>query len=124
LAINAQISLGLGERAVQLELSAFALLLLAIAAPDTRAAERHEIFSVECAQGRSFELQIQGEEARVQLPDRLLRLTRRPSALGLQFGDAKAALVIDGDFVAFAQRGDWEWRDCHLKGRGNSAGLQ
>ena len=108
---------------MQLELSAFALISLAIAAPDTPAAERHEIFSVECAQGRGFGVQIQGEEARVQLPDRLLRLTRRPSALGLQFRDAKAALIIDGDFVAFAQRGDWEWRDCHLKDHGNSAGL-
>ena len=104
---------------MQLELSTFALLLLAIAAPAVRAAERHEFFTVECAQGRSFGVQIQGEEARVQLPDRLLQLTRRPSALGLQFRDAKAALIIDGDFVAFAQRGDWEWRDCHLKGRGN-----
>lgn len=108
---------------MQFELSTFALLLLAIAAPDAHAAERHELIAVKCAQGRSFELQIQGEEARVQLPDRLLRLTRRPSALGLQFRDAKAALIIDGDFVAFAQRGDWEWRDCHLEGHGNSAGL-
>lgn len=108
---------------MQFELSAFALLLLAISAPDTHAAERHAFFSVECAQGRSFGVQIQGEEARVQLPDRLLQLTRRPSALGLQFRDANAALIIDGDFVAFAQRGDWEWRDCDLKGHGNSAGL-
>ena len=107
---------------MQLELSAFALFLLAIAAPDTRAAERNGSFSVECAQGRSFGVQIEGEEARVQLADRLLRLTRRPSALGLQFRDAKAALIIDGDFVAFAQREDWEWRDCHLKGYGDSAG--
>ncbi len=108
---------------MQLEFSAFALLLLAIAAPDARAAERHAFFAVECAQGRSFGVHIQGEEAHVQLPDRLLQLTRRPSALGLQFRDAKAALIIDGDFVAFAQRGDWEWRDCHLKGHGNPAGL-
>lgn len=108
---------------MQLVLSAFALLLLATAAPDARAAERHELIAVECAQGRSFGVQIQGEEARVQLPDRLLQLTRRPSALGLQFRDAKAALTIDGGFVAFAERGDWEWRDCHLKGPGNSAGL-
>ena len=104
---------------MQFELSASALLLLAIAAPEAHAAERHERFAVECAQGRSFGVQIQDEEARVQLPDRLLQLTRRPSALGLQFRDAKAALIIDGDFVAFAQRGDWEWRDCHLKGSGN-----
>ncbi|PJG45935.1 hypothetical protein CAF53_17000 [Sphingobium sp. LB126] len=91
---------------------AFALMLAA--SSTAQSVEHHEAFHVACAQGRSFGLRIEGRQARVQLADRELLLARRPSSLGQHFRSAEATLIIDDAFVAFVQRGDWDWQDCRI----------
>lgn len=76
--------------------------------------EHHEAFHVVCAQGRSFGLRIEGRRARVQLADSELVLAARPSSLGQHFRNGDATLIIDDGFVAFAQKGDWDWQDCRI----------
>lgn len=91
----------------------FAALMLA-GSSAAQAADDHEALHVACAQGRSFGLLIEERQARVQLADGELVLARKASSLGQHFRNGDATLIVDDDFVAFVQRGDWEWRDCHI----------
>lgn len=104
-------------RVLEIGLSALPLLaalLLAVAPWKGLAAEPGGNVRVQCAEGRKFHLRIVGRQARVQLDDGGLVLVRKPSSLGQHFRSGQATLIIDGDFVAFARKGDWNWRDCQI----------
>lgn len=79
------------------------------------AAKHHEELHIGCAKGRSLRVSIEGPRARVQLADSELLLTSKPSSLGRHFRDGSATLIIDGAFVAFARKNDWDWQDCHVE---------
>ncbi|WP_143075114.1 hypothetical protein [Sphingobium sp. AP50] len=97
-------------------MSGFSLVLavVLIGASMASVAEPHEALHIMCAQSRTFDVRISANQARVQLADGQLLLTRKPSSLGDHFRNDDATLIIDEDFVAFAQRGDWDWQDCHV----------
>lgn len=94
-----------------LHLSVLPLIIGALA-PHTVAG--HEVLHVACAQGRSFDVRVDGDSARVQLADRELLLIRKTSSLGQYFRDDHATLIIDGSFVALVQKDQLGWRDCHV----------
>ena len=103
-------------RAVEIAVPALPLiaaLMLAGSLP-AQAADNHELLHVACGQGRGFGLRIEGRQARVQLADSELVLVRKPSSLGQHFRNGQATLILDDGYVAFVQKDDWDWQDCHL----------
>lgn len=70
--------------------------------------------TVQCAAGRSFQMEVRDRRARISLSDRNLELLRRPSSIGTSYGSDDGALMIDGDFVAFVLADDIGYRDCQL----------
>ncbi|WP_336961476.1 hypothetical protein [Sphingobium aquiterrae] len=70
--------------------------------------------SVSCAAGRGFAIQLDDRQAIAFVDGRPVRLTRRPSSLGMQYRSGDAALIIDGDFVAFVLKDDLAYEDCRL----------
>ncbi len=78
-----------------------------------RAAETVDVI---CAEGRGFQMQQDGRRATVAFDGRKVSLEREPLPIGIYYRNQQAALVIDGDFVAFVPRGDTNWRDCRIKG--------
>ncbi|WIW90378.1 hypothetical protein K3M67_20330 (plasmid) [Sphingobium sp. V4] len=91
-----------------------AFVLMLMGAATAAAVEPHETYHVACAQGRSFGLRIEGWQAHVQLADSELVLARKPSSLGQHFRSGDATLILDGGFVAFVQKSDWDWQDCRI----------
>lgn len=78
-----------------------------------RAAEGVEVV---CAEGRGFLMRPDAESVMVEVEGQHMMLDRQPLPLGAYYRNRQAALVIDGDFVAFVPRGDTGWRDCRVKG--------
>ncbi len=72
---------------------------------------------VVCAGGRSFQMEAREKVARIFLEGRELRLTRRASSLGQQYRSSDAALIIDGDYVAFVLNDDLAYEECHIRAR-------
>ena len=70
---------------------------------------------VVCAGGRSFQMDAREKLARIFLDGRELRLTRRASSLGQQYLSSDAALLIDGDYVAFVLNDDLAYEDCRIR---------
>lgn len=103
-------------RAVEIAVPALPLLaiLMLMGSSAAQAVDHHKALRVVCAQGRSFGLRIEGRQAHVQLADSELVLVRKPSSLGQHFRNGDATLILDDDYVAFVQRGDWGWQDCHI----------
>lgn len=79
---------------------------------ETRAADGVEVV---CAGGRGFLMRPDAERATVEIKGRQILLERQPLPIGTYYRNRQAALVIDGDFVAFVPRGDTGWRDCRVK---------
>lgn len=76
---------------------------------------------VVCADGRGFTLVQEDERATVEVDGRRMMLDRQPLPIGVYYRSQQAALVIDGEFVAFVPRGDAGWRDCHMKDGASAA---
>jgi hypothetical protein len=76
---------------------------------------RDEPAMVVCAGGRSFQIEAREKVARIFLDGRELRLTRRASSLGQQYRSSDAALIIDGDYVAFVLNDDLAYEDCGIR---------
>lgn len=92
----------------------FVFVLMLTGSTAAEAIQHQEALHVACAQGRSFSLRIEGWQAHVQLANGDLILSRKPSSLGQHFRSKDATLILDEGFVAFAQKGDWDWQDCHV----------
>ena len=97
-----------------------AFILMLTGFSTAAAAEPHEAFHVVCAQGRSFGLRIEGRQARVQLANGELVLSRKLSSLGKHYRNGEATLILDDGFVAFVQKGDWDWQDCRIDPKSSS----
>lgn len=69
---------------------------------------------VRCAAGKSFTVQVSARRAIVQFGQKRMSLPQKDMPLGQYYRNADAALVIDGDFVAFVPKGDEGWRECRL----------
>ncbi|MCC4252778.1 hypothetical protein LL251_10170 [Sphingobium naphthae] len=69
---------------------------------------------VQCAEGRAFLLRLYHKQAKVLVGNRRLDLRRKPSPLGRYYSNAEAALIVDGDFVAFVPKKDRQWRNCRI----------
>lgn len=82
------------------------------ASAEVRAADGVEVV---CAGGRGFWMRPDAERATVEIEGRQILLERQPLPIGAYYRNRQAALVIDGDFVAFVPRGDTGWRDCRVK---------
>jgi len=80
-------------------------------AAGTDARERKQ---VTCADTRSFTILSDGKRAQVIWADRHATLPRKPSSLGERYESARAALIIDGAFVAFVPKGNSSWEDCYV----------
>ena len=76
---------------------------------------RDEPTMVGCAGGRSFQIEAREKVARIFLDGRELLLTRRASSLGQQYRSGDAALIIDGDYVAFVLNDDLAYEDCRIR---------
>lgn len=70
--------------------------------------------TVTCAGGRSFDIAMDEQVISIFIDGRRLRLERRASQLGKQYRSGKAALIIDGDFVAFVLNEDLAYDDCRI----------
>ncbi len=92
-------------------------LAASILAPLPALANRTTDVRVQCAEGRAFLLRLDPRRATIIVGNRRLDLRRKPSSLGQYYRNAKAVLIVDGDFVAFVPREDREWRDCRIDGR-------
>jgi len=76
--------------------------------------DSHERKQVQCAHARSFTIQSDGKRALVNWDNRHAALPRKASSLGERYENARAALIIDGAFVAFVPKGDSSWEDCYV----------
>ena len=74
---------------------------------------REQPTMVVCAGGRNFQMEAREKLARIFLDGRQVRLTRR--SLGQQYRSSDAALIIDGDYVAFVLNNDLAYEDCHIR---------
>jgi len=90
------------------------LSVAAVGLPISAQAKAAETINVVCAEGRGFQLQQDAEHATVSFEGRQISLERQPLPIGTYYRNQQAALVIDGDFVAFVPRGDSNWRDCRM----------
>jgi len=54
----------------------------------------------ECSGGHSFTIRIEGEKARLFLPDRIMSLPRVQSDYGMKFSDGSVTFQIEGDDVS------------------------
>lgn len=70
---------------------------------------------VQCAEGRSFVLEIEERRAIASFEGRQLILPRRPLDLGAYYKSEEGGLLIDGSFAAFVPVGDPNWRDCQIQ---------
>jgi len=69
---------------------------------------------VSCAAGRRFHLHFDARQATVFIDGTMLRLTRRPSDIGMSYQAPGVALIIDGSFVSLVMKDDFTLRDCRL----------
>jgi membrane-bound inhibitor of C-type lysozyme len=93
-AASAQVGAVRGEAITQSDLPA----ARAVAAPNDDGATLY----LECGdEGPSFVVRVEGQEARLYLPDGEVRLTRVPSADGARYTDGKTVLWSKGDAAIF-----------------------
>lgn len=67
---------------------------------------------VQYAAGKSFSITIDSRRAVVKIGQRRMSLLRKDRPPGQYYRSEDAALIIDGNFIAFVPKGDESWRDC------------
>ncbi|HEX7858439.1 MAG TPA: hypothetical protein VF503_32550 [Sphingobium sp.] len=70
--------------------------------------------TVRCAGGRSFVIELSSEAASVQIDGQVLHLRRQASTSMTRYSSSDAALIIDGDYVAFVMTDALDFTECHL----------
>ena len=85
-----------------------------IGAPGMAGAPRIATGTVRCAGGHDFPVRLDEEDATVRIGDRILQLHRSRSSSLQRYISADAALIIDGDFVAFVMTDALNFTQCHL----------
>ncbi|MCI4592546.1 hypothetical protein MOK15_21030 [Sphingobium sp. BYY-5] len=77
-------------------------------------AETKAQIRVRCEGGRYFLLRLDPQRATVVAEKRRYEMRRKVSSLGQYYHSTEATLIIDGNFVAFVPREDWDWQGCRI----------
>jgi hypothetical protein len=89
-------------------------LALTFSLPQSASAETKAQILVRCEGGRYFLLRLDPQQATVIAEKRRYEMRRKESSLGQYYHSTEATLIIDGNFVAFVPREDWDWQGCRI----------
>ncbi|QHD65931.1 hypothetical protein GS397_01825 [Sphingobium yanoikuyae] len=89
-------------------------LALIFSLPLSASAETNAQVRIHCENGRYFLLGFAPRRATVIAEKRRYEMRRKESSLGQYYHSTEATLIIDGDFVAFVPRDDWDWQGCRI----------